>query len=205
MNTTNTPALSQKGASLLELLVVLAILSGLAYAISAAFKEDGGRGKTAYLVASQMGIAQSKFGNDTSCFANTPKALLNPADAVAAGTFCNKDVSAKWKGPYIETGQIINDGTRDVYVVKDMNFFFSRYQNGGKAYYTVDVYGLSAESAEDFLYSCLKTSFKSGDVATGNAKADTLARQLCVIDTDVTTSPVGNTITGTMRFAERTR
>lgn len=196
---------SQRGISLLELLIALGLLSGLAYAITTAFSEDGGRGKTAFLVAGQMSVAQVKFANDTSCFANTPQALLDPAKAVAASTFCNKDVSARWKGPYIQFSNIINDGTRDVYVVKDMNVYFSRYQNGGKAYYTVDVSGLSSESAQDFMYNCLKTNFKSGDVATGNAKANVLANQMCVVDTDLGTNPTGTNITVSLRIAERAR
>lgn len=92
----------QRGFTLIEILVALAILSVLALLASNAF--DGSRSKAQAMIAlaKQVGDAQIQLKTDTGCFVNRPQALFDQAASTTpAWNFCNRTFNAAWSRPYL--------------------------------------------------------------------------------------------------------
>lgn len=92
----------QKGFTLIEILVALAILSVLALLASNAF--DGSRSKAQAMIAlaKQVGDANIQLKTDTGCFVNRPQALFDgAASTTPAWNFCNRTFGAAWARPYL--------------------------------------------------------------------------------------------------------
>jgi prepilin-type N-terminal cleavage/methylation domain-containing protein len=92
----------QKGFSLIELLVALALLTLLAVAIAGAFDGSRSRAQALLSMMSELGSAQARHKNDTGCYTNKPLALFDPATGqAAANNVCARAQTNTWNGPYL--------------------------------------------------------------------------------------------------------
>lgn len=91
----------QAGFTLVEALVVLAIIALIAVISMTAF--DGSRSKAQTLIAVMGQSAQGaqQFRTDTGTYPKVLAALTDGTLATAANTFSGKDVTGQWSRPYI--------------------------------------------------------------------------------------------------------
>lgn len=128
-----------RGFSLLELLVALALLALLAAAIAISF--NGARSKAQVLLAtmSELGGANIRLKTDTGCYVNRPEALYSQAAAAtAANNYCNRNFSQTWSGPYVSRFIVDTNGdARMDKVSSDVLISFGLQTGGiGRRYFT---------------------------------------------------------------------
>ena len=93
----------QKGFTLIEILVALAILSVIALLASSAF--DGSRSKAQSMIglAKQIGDGNIQLKTDTGCYVNNPSALFEPTAAqLPANNYCASTFGGTWARPYLQ-------------------------------------------------------------------------------------------------------
>ena len=93
---------NQRGFTLIEILVALAILSVIALLASNAF--DGSRSKAQAMIglAKQVGDANIQLKTDTGCYVNKPIALFDFAKSQdPTNNFCNRTFGNTWSRPYL--------------------------------------------------------------------------------------------------------
>lgn len=156
MNRRITRSAAQRGFSLIELLVGLALLTLLAVAISGAFDGSRSRAQSLLSMMSELGSAQARQKNDTGCYVNIPTALFNKTDGIAqANNYCNRAQTNTWNGPYVS--RFTEDGSKNIKadkVAEGVVVSFGRETGGiGKRYY-IRATNVPADVARQFLQEC---------------------------------------------------
>jgi prepilin-type N-terminal cleavage/methylation domain-containing protein len=99
----NYKKLRQQGFTLLELVIVLALISVLAGLSIFAYDGSRGQGIALYSTLTQYGDALKRMRVDTQCYPENTAALF---DRRQAGTsYCGSDLRQNWKGPYTQAAQ----------------------------------------------------------------------------------------------------
>ena len=99
----NYKNLRQQGFTLLELVIVLALISVLAGLSIFAYDGSRGQGIALYSTLTQYGDALKRMRVDTQCYPTNTAALF---DRRQAGTsYCGSDLQQNWKGPYTQAQQ----------------------------------------------------------------------------------------------------
>ena len=99
-----TGAKNQSGFTLMEMIVVLAVITIVAGLSLFAYNGDKAKATELYSKMSQYGSAMSRMKLDTACLPTKTGALYD--QTLADESFCNKDLRANWRGPYIKAGQL---------------------------------------------------------------------------------------------------
>lgn len=92
----------QKGFTLIEILVALAILAAISLLASNAFDGSRSKAQTMISVARQIADANIQLKTDTGCFVKVPKALFDPDAAQEPNNnYCNRVFKNTWSRPYL--------------------------------------------------------------------------------------------------------
>lgn len=128
----------QKGLTLVELLVVLAIITLLAVAIGAAYDPSRSRAQTLIQVMSELGNGNIRLKNDTGCYVNKPHALYSQdAAGDPSNNYCQRNFGNNWVGPYVTRFPVNTDGNATLDKVSaDVVIEFQRELGGtGRRYF----------------------------------------------------------------------
>lgn len=99
-NYKNIKGLRQQGFTLLELVIVLALISVLAGLSIFAYDGSRGQGIALYSTLTQYGDALKRMRVDTQCYPDHTAALFNRQ--FANTSYCGVDLRQNWKGPYVQ-------------------------------------------------------------------------------------------------------
>lgn len=101
----NSKLLRQQGFTLLELVIVLALISMLAGLSILAYDGSRGKGIALYSKLTQYGDAFKRMRVDTQCYPKNSAALFD--SSTAGESYCGIDLQQNWKGPYTESTQVV--------------------------------------------------------------------------------------------------
>lgn len=104
--------LRQQGFTLLELVIVLALISVLAGLSIFAYDGSRGQGIALYSTLTQYGDALKRMRVDTQCYPENTAALFNRSQAT--DSYCGIDLQQNWKGPYTQAQQFGTNSTGNV-------------------------------------------------------------------------------------------
>jgi prepilin-type N-terminal cleavage/methylation domain-containing protein len=176
---------AQKGFTLIEILVALAILSVLALLASNAF--DGSRSKAQAMIAlhKQVGDANIQLKTDTGCFVNRPQALFDAAAATTpAWNYCARTFNAAWARPYLGQYPTTSSGALVADKISsgvEISLADTRL-NATKRVYYVSAANVPVDIIRQALVECNNTDTVNGDFATNR----------CRTTTDLSSAQTGN-------------
>lgn len=102
---------AQRGFSLIEILVALAILAVISLLASNAFDGSRTKAQTMINLARQLGDANIRLKNDTGCYVNAPIALFDETAAQdSTKNYCGRTFKGTWANPYFDQAPVDSDG-----------------------------------------------------------------------------------------------
>ncbi|MCC5609584.1 type II secretion system GspH family protein [Nostoc sp. CHAB 5834] len=163
----------QKGFSLIEILVALAILSVISLLASNAF--DGSRTKAQAMIglAKQVGDANIQLKTDTGCFVSNPKALFDFTTAQeTANNFCGRTFGNTWSRPYL--GQYPVDAAgklrADKIAAEVLVALPAPETTGGQKKYFVRFENVPSDILRQALVECNNDDSTNGDLANDRCR-----------------------------------
>lgn len=165
---------AQKGFTLIEILVALAILSMIAMLAANAF--DGSRTKAQAMLAlgKQIGDANIQLKNDTGCFVNKPQALFDEtAAAQAANNYCNRSFGRTWARPYL--GQYSVDAAGAIKADKisaEVTASLQRLNEGTRTVYFIRFGNVPKDIMKQALLECNNTDESGGDFRANRCRTE---------------------------------
>lgn len=176
---------AQRGFSLIEILVALAILALIALLASNAF--DGSRSKAQVMIslAKQIGDANIQFKTDTGCYANKPQALFDEAfGKAAANNFCGRALGNTWSRPYLAAYNVDASGNLVVdKITAGVTVSLPPPANaGGRKIYFVQFDNVPMDVVKQALIECNNDDTQPGD----------LTRNRCRTTADLSSATLGN-------------
>lgn len=174
----------QRGFTLIEILVALAILSVLALLAANAF--DGSRSKAQAMIAlgKQVGDANLQLKTDTGCYVNRPQALFDETAAqVAANNYCGRAFGKTWSRPYL--AQYPVDGNGNLMADKisaGVTVSLRRAAGGLGNQYSVRFSDVPTEIVRQALIECNNSDDAAGDLATDRCAAGDLSLDSTTFD-----------------------
>lgn len=177
--------IQQRGFTLIEILVALAILAVIALLASNAF--DGSRTKAQAMIglAKQVGDGNIQLKTDTGCYVNRPAALFDPVEAQKpANNYCNRTFGGTWARPYLAqyttnaNGELVVDK-----IASEVTVAFKTLADGSRKRYFVQVGNVPKDILKQALVEC-----NGGDF--DGQKGD-FAKNRCRTESDLTTDDPG--------------
>jgi prepilin-type N-terminal cleavage/methylation domain-containing protein len=166
---------NQRGFTLIEILVALAILALIALLASNAF--DGARSKAQVMISlgKQIGDANMQLKTDTGCYVNTPKALFDyTAAQTATNNYCNRTFGNTWSRAYMAMYPTDAAGSIKLdQIAAGTTALFTTEANSpkGKRYITTFA-NVPADIIKQALVSCNNDDASKGDFATTRCRTD---------------------------------
>lgn len=177
---------NQAGFTLVELLIVIAIIGVLAGLSLLSFNGDKSKATELYAKMEQFGSAMMRVKMDVGCFPLVTGVLVQQSLATAANSSCAVDMQANWRGPYVKGNPVdaannllmseIGD-TAVLSVARGNNINGS----GNTRQWYLAVSGVPTPVADQFMVLCnkgyttaAKTAYKRGACVLGAANAVTV-------------------------------
>lgn len=176
----------QGGFTLVELLIVVAILGVIAGISMLSFSGDKSKATELYAKLEQFSSAMARVKMDVSCFPLVTGVLVQQSLATAANSSCGVDMQANWRGPYVKgfplnaTNNILMSEVGDnaaLTVARGSNINGS----GNTRQWYLAVSGVPTSIADQFMVLCnkgyttaAKTTYKRGACVLGAANAVTV-------------------------------
>lgn len=165
----------QRGFTLIEILVALAILAVIALLASNAF--DGSRTKAQAMIGlgKQVGDANIQLKTDTGCYVNKPVALFDPTEAQkSANNYCARTFGGTWARPYL--AQYTVNGSGELVVDKisaEVTVALKQATDAGRKRYYVHFDNVPMDIIKQALVECNGTDTAKGDFTKNRCKTDT--------------------------------
>lgn len=176
---------NQRGFTLIEILVALAILAVIALLASNAF--DGSRTKAQAMIglAKQVGDANIQLKTDTGCYVNKPVALFDPDEAQKpANNYCNREFKGTWARPYLAQYTVNPNGELVVDKISaEVTVALKTLTDNGRKRYYVQMGNVPKDILKQALVEC-----NGGDF--DGQKGD-FTKNRCRTESDLTTDDPG--------------
>lgn len=165
---------NQKGFTLIEILVALAILSVLAVLASSAF--DGARSKAQTMLGlgKQVGEANIALKTDTGCYVNMPKALFDSVEAQKpANNYCSRTFGNTWARQYLPqyTANAAGELSIDKIAAEVTVSLKTELSDGYKRYY-VRFNNVPVDVIKQGLLECNNSDAAKGDFKVNRCRTD---------------------------------
>jgi prepilin-type N-terminal cleavage/methylation domain-containing protein len=165
-------SLAQRGFTLIEILVALAILSIIALLASNAF--DGSRSKAQAMIglARQVADGNLQLKTDTGCYVNRPQALFD-ADVAAlpANNYCGRTFGQTWSRQYLAQYNVNTLGELVVdKIAAEVTVGFAVETVSGKKRYYVHLEKVPVDIIKQGLIECNNDGESKGDFATNRCR-----------------------------------
>lgn len=161
---------SQKGFTLVELLIVLAILGLFAAKLVADYRGDKAKAQTMLTNMGSLSDATVRMKFDTGCYPTNLSLLTDESLAAnGANNSCGKDLTATWSGPYLNKTPTNADGTiKADEITGEAYYSFERLNSGGKTYYSVKANGVNMEVVKEAMRICNKAAATGSEDFVGS-------------------------------------
>lgn len=175
----------QRGFTLIEILVALAILAVISLLASNAF--DGSRTKAQAMIglAKQVGDANIQLKTDTGCYVNKPSALFDPVEAQnPANNYCGRVFKGTWSRPYL--AQYTTNANGELVVDKiaaEVTVSLKQINDAGRKRYFVQMGNVPKDILKQALVECNGGDF---DGEKGN-----FTKNRCRTESDLNTDAPG--------------
>jgi general secretion pathway protein G len=180
MKKMNMNKLKQRGFTLIEVIVVLAILTLLAILLAMPFDNSRSRAQVMLGLGKQMADANIRLKADTGCYVNKPSALFDAtAAALPANNYCNRAFGNNWSQNYLTTHPL--DAAGDIKVEKissGATAGFGREAAGAGQRYFVTFNSIPLDIAKQALLECNQDDATTGAFPTQRCRVDNLAGPL---------------------------
>lgn len=146
----------QSGLSLVELMIVLAIMVLLAVGIASSYDSSRSRAQAMITMASELGAGFERAKTDTGCYLNRPDGLFDKAVGVAsANNYCSRDFSKVWNGPYVTRfpANASGEATYDK-VGADVTMTINRAAEGLGKRYWIEVKNVPVDVIKQAMLEC---------------------------------------------------
>lgn len=188
---------NQSGFSIFEMLIVLGLLSAVAYSLTLVFSGDSSKARLIVAQFNMLATANEAARNDSRCYISIPRGLRDAAEGGApSGNFCGKDVTARLvNNPYLDGAVYNSAGLIELPKVSDEKVVFSFRRVGtgtpNEYHYFIEATNVPARVAERLVPECT-ISGNQYDTAANHAPSDSELQtkffgQKCLTSTDIAT------------------
>ena len=172
--------MKQRGFTLVEVLVVLAILTLLVILMAVAFDSSRSKGQVLLGLGKQLADANINLKTDTGCYVNKPQALFDStAGVLPANNYCNRAFGNTWSRAYLATHPI--DGSGNIKAEKissGTTAGFGREAAGAGQRYFVSFTGVPLDVAKQALLECNQDDATTGAFPAQRCRVDSLTNPL---------------------------
>lgn len=155
----------QKGFTLIEMLVVLTIVSILAWLLMNSYDNSRSKAQVMMGLAKQMADANMALKSDTGCYVNRPDALFNITESQkAANNYCGRVFGNSWTHAYM--AQFPVDATGDILADKissGVTASFERKAGGVGQQYYIRFSNVPMDVVKQALLECNNSDATQGD------------------------------------------
>lgn len=163
----------QRGFTLVEILVVLAIITLLVLLMANAF--DGSRSKAQVMLGmgKQVADANINLKTDTGCYVNSPRALFDSAfAALPANNYCSRTFGANWARPYLANYSVdASNNLRADKIAAEATVGFNREAVGNGWRYFVRFNNIPMDVVHQALVECNNDDSVVGSFPTNRCRA----------------------------------
>lgn len=171
-----------KGLTLIELVIVLAIIGIFTAVMVFAFNAHKAKGELLLTAAQGLSSAAKRFELDTGCYPTNVEVLFDSTEAASTSTnTCGSSLSGTWAGPYMQIRPVTTNGNMMVAQIAPKVELGFEQLNGGTAItnggaepyqYAVKVVGVPGGVARQFMVAC-----------SGNGSTTTAQTSMCANET----------------------
>jgi prepilin-type N-terminal cleavage/methylation domain-containing protein len=182
INVGNTKKSLDRGLTLIELVIVLAIIGIFTAVMVFAFNAHKAKGELLLTAAQGLGSAAKRFELDTGCYPTNVEVLFDsPMAATTTANTCGSSLTGTWAGPYMQIRPVTSNGNMMVAQIAPKVELGFEQLNGGTAItnggaepyqYAVKVVGVPGGVARQFMIAC-----------SGNGSSTSAQTSMCANET----------------------